>query len=101
MDGQTDKVLLQIPSENHKVRTITSKFHQNPTIPLEDNMLKTFSQSDTMQAHKKLNVQGICRTSNLSEGLMDQVSQASFIKIPPFLLEISCGKHSANQIAAA
>jgi hypothetical protein len=32
---------------------------------------------------------------------MYQVSQASFIKIPSFLLKISCGKHSANQIAAA
>jgi hypothetical protein len=43
--------LQQIPSKNQKVRTITSKFHQNPTIPSEDNMLKTLSQSDTMQAH--------------------------------------------------
>jgi hypothetical protein len=46
------KVLREgIPNENHKVSTITSKFHQNPTIPSEDNMLKIFSQSDTMQAH--------------------------------------------------
>jgi hypothetical protein len=32
---------------------------------------------------------------------MYQVSQASFIKIPPLLLNVSLGKHSANQIAAA
>jgi hypothetical protein len=51
MDGQTDKGLLQVLSENHKVRTIASKFRQNPTIPSEDIMRKTFSQSDTMQAH--------------------------------------------------
>jgi hypothetical protein len=33
-----------------QVRTIASKFHQNPTIPSED-MQKTFSQSDTMKVH--------------------------------------------------
>jgi hypothetical protein len=42
------------------------------------------------------NMHGICRTSNLSEGLMYKVSQASFIKIPPFPQKISCGKHSSH-----
>jgi hypothetical protein len=50
MDGQTDKRSLQIPSENNKVRTIAKTFHQNPTISSEDNMFKTFSQSDKIQA---------------------------------------------------
>jgi hypothetical protein len=40
---------------------------------------------------------GISQTSNLSEEFMYKVSQASFIKIPPFQKKISCGKHSDNQ----
>jgi hypothetical protein len=48
-------------------------------------------------AAASLNMHGICRTSNLSEGLMYQVSQASFIKIPPFLFKISCGKRNGDR----
>jgi hypothetical protein len=90
-DGWTGKGLLQIPSENKKVRTIASKFHQNPTFPSED--IKILCR--LIKYARNL------RTSNLRNRLMYSVAQASFIKIPPFLPKISRRKHSANQIAAA
>jgi hypothetical protein len=66
MDGQTDKRLLQVPSENHKVRTITSKFHQIP--PFLQKISCGKHSANQIEA-ASLNMQGIYRTSNLSEGL--------------------------------
>jgi hypothetical protein len=80
------------------IQSKTIKFHQNPTNPSEDIMQKTFSLSDWSSLIKySQNLSNI----KFEEGLMYQVSQASFIKIPPFLEKISCRKLLANQIATA
>jgi hypothetical protein len=97
-DGQTDNGLLQVPSENNKVRTIASKFHQNPTIPSEDCGKHSANQilcRLIKYARNLLNIELDKKTYVLS------MTQASFIKIPSFLLKISWGKHSANHIEAA
>jgi hypothetical protein len=75
------------------------KLYRTQSTALNPFVTKTFIESCRSTA--TLNMSGIWGTSKLNEGLMYQVSQASFIKFPPFLLKISCGKHSANQIAAA
>jgi hypothetical protein len=74
------------------IPSITSNFHQNPIIPSEDIMLKTFSQSDCSSLIIKLE-RGICVPSIISKFHQND-------KIPPYLFKISSGKHSANQIIA-